>query len=110
MKEWIAKYWLEVLFGLLFTGLTAGYRKLSGKLKEQNVVKDGILAILHDRVYQACKCSIARGWCTVEEMKNMEYLYQAYHALGGNGTGTQLYSRVQALPLCSEEKNKPKVP
>ena len=30
---------------------------------------------------------------------NLEYLYRSYHALGGNGTGTELYNRAKALPI-----------
>ena len=28
-----------------------------------------------------------------------EHLYKAYHALGGNGTGTEIYKRVKELPM-----------
>ena len=35
----------------------------------------------------------------VESMKNVEYLYDSYHDLGGNGTGTELYNRVNSLPI-----------
>ena len=31
--------------------------------------------------------------------ENIEYLYKSYHALGGNGTGTELYTRAKSLPL-----------
>ncbi len=33
---------------------------------------------------------------------NIEYLYRGYHALGGNGTGTELYERVKELKLKEE--------
>lgn len=29
----------------------------------------------------------------------LRYLYKSYHALGGNGTGTELYTRAKALPI-----------
>lgn len=29
----------------------------------------------------------------------LKYLYDSYHALGGNGTGTELYNRAKALPI-----------
>mgnify|MGYP002569784639 CR=1 FL=1 len=32
-------------------------------------------------------------------LKNLEYLYNSYHALGGNGTGTELYTRAKGLPI-----------
>lgn len=101
--EWIAAYWLEAVFGGLLALLAAGYRtlakKLKSKLSEEKAVREGVLAILHDRLYQACRFYLRRGHVDIESLKNVEYLYKAYHALGGNGTGTELYTRVRALKI-----------
>ena len=99
MLEFIVKYWLEFFFSGVLALLGAGYRKLNLKLKEQGKMKEGILAILHDRLYQVCRFYIHQGWIAVESMKNVEYLYDSYHDLGGNGTGTELYNRVNSLPI-----------
>ena len=77
----------------------AGYRKLARKVEEHEQVKDGILAILHDRLYQLCQYYLGQGAITPNALKNVEYLYRSYHSLGGNGTGTELYTRVTKLPL-----------
>ena len=57
MLEFIAKYWMQWVFGIVAGGLTAAYRSLSKKIKaqkeENKAIKDGLLAILHDRLYQA---------------------------------------------------------
>lgn len=99
MLEFIVKYWLEFFFSGVLALLGAGYRKLNSKLKEQEKMKERILAILHDRLYQACRFYIQRGHVDIESMKNIEYLYKSYHDLGGNGTGTELYNRVKSLPI-----------
>lgn len=99
MLEFIVKYWLEFFFSGVLALLGAGYRKLNLKLKEQGKMKEGTLAILHDRLYQVCRFYIHQGWIDVESMKNVEYLYDSYHDLGGNGTGTELYNRVNSLPI-----------
>lgn len=65
--------------------------------KTQEVLEIGVLAILHDRVYQACKHYIEQESIDVEDLKNLEHLYNAYAAMGGNGTCKQLYERVCAL-------------
>ena len=58
MLEFIVKYWAQWLFGIVAAGLTAAYRNLSKKIKaqkeENKAIKNGLLAILHDRLYQAC--------------------------------------------------------
>lgn len=103
VPDWIVKYWAEWLFGIISAGLIAGYKKLSKKIKckteEDKAIKDGLLAILHDHLYQACNCYLSKGCIDSDSLKNVEYLYNAYHALGGNGTGTVLYQKICNLPI-----------
>jgi hypothetical protein len=94
--SYISVHWTEWAIGLL--GLGWGY--LVKKVTEYKTIKDGLLAIMHDRLYQSCTFYIKRGSIDIGGLKNIEYLYKSYHALGGNGTGTDLYNRVKALPLC----------
>lgn len=58
-----------------------------------------VIAILHNKIYTLGKQYIEREYVTIEDMKDFEYLYKAYHALGGNGTGTEIYERVKNLPI-----------
>lgn len=103
MLEFIVKYWAQWLFGIVAAGLTAAYRNLSKKIKaqkeENKAIKNGLLAILHDRLYQACTHYIEKGYIDLPGLKKIEYLYKSYHALGGNGTGTELYTRAKELPI-----------
>lgn len=93
---------------LAFTGisgiLAAAYRRLSKRIKaqeeERKSIKNGLLAIMHDRLYQSCTYYIKQGHIDMAGLKNLEYLYKSYHALGGNGTGTELYNRAKSLPIC----------
>lgn len=106
MVDFIAKYWLEVGFGVLTACMSGGFKHISKKMKarkkEDDAIKEGVLALLHDRLYQGCRYHIHEGKIADDEMKNMEYLYRGYHALGGNGTGTELYNRIKKLPLKEE--------
>ena len=103
MQQFIAQYWMEVLFGFLLFLLGLGYKQVSRKVRRQEQMRDGILAILHDRLYQLCQYYLHQGSVSAASLKNIEYLYQSYHALGGNGTGTELYNRVKQLPIQSEQ-------
>lgn len=98
MKEFISAHWMEWAIALL----TAGWGYLLKKLGEYKAIKEGLLAILHDRLYQACLNYLAQGWIDDDGLKNLEYLYNSYHALGGNGTGTELYNRAKSLPIHSD--------
>lgn len=106
MYDFIAKYWLEVAFGLVTTG--AGFlfkhifKKMKAEKEEREAIRKGMLAILHDRLYQGCKEHIREKKIDDDDMHNMEYIYNSYHALGGNGTGTELFERIKKLPLKEE--------
>lgn len=99
MWDFILKYWLEFLFGLAVTGLSVGFKYILKKIKEYDLLKEGLVAILHDRLYQSGMYFLDKGEITTSQMKNLEHLYTAYHNLGGNGTGTEIYERVQELKL-----------
>ena len=93
--SYISAHWTEWAIGLL--GIGWGY--LVKKVTEYKTIKDGLLAIMHDRLYQSCTYYIKQGHIDMGGLKNLEYLYKSYHALGGNGTGTELYNRAKALPI-----------
>lgn len=98
MQDWIMKYWLQELFALLAGTVGLIFGRLRKQRTEQAAIKDGMLALLHDRifsVYAECK---TKKYASVEDMRNLEYLYRPYHNLGGNGTGTELYDRVKSMP------------
>lgn len=107
MASFISEWWLTWAFGVLAGCMTAGYKRLSKKIKadeaERTAIKTGLVAILHDRLYQACMHYLQLGCIDDDGLENLEHLYGSYHALGGNGTGTELYNRAKALPLKMED-------
>ena len=66
--------------------------------QEQTLFRDAILALLHDRIFEIYEYAATSGYASVETLRNVDYLYQPYHALGGNGTGTELYERLKSMP------------
>lgn len=101
------KYWLETVLGLAVTVLTFCYKKLASMLKkragEQDAIKTAMIAMLHDRLFAECNKYLSLGHIPVEDaeeiLNNLGILYDAYHVLGGNGTGTKLYERVCKLKI-----------
>ena len=103
--DWILKYWIQELFAVIIAVPGWCVKKLRKKKTEYDVLREGILALLHDRLYQACSFFIARGWASLEDRENLEYLYRPYKALGGNGTGETLYHTVEKLPYQEQRRN-----
>lgn len=59
----------------------------------------GQIATLHDRVYAEGERLLQRGWVTIDELNNFQYLFDAYQDLGGNGTGEVIYTHVSQLEV-----------
>lgn len=73
--------------------------RLGQKRQEAN------LASLHDRIYSNFELVFSRKppRVTIDELNNLEYLWEAYSGLGGNGTGQKMYERINQLPIQEEE-------
>ena len=84
------------LIGAIFVS-AVNYVKL--KNSSYKLIKDGVIALLHNKIYTLGKQYIAQEHISVEALDDFEHLYKAYHALGGNGTGTEIYKRIKELPM-----------
>lgn len=107
MVEFIVKYWVQELFAVLIALITWLVKQVRCKKREYKVLNEAIMALLHDRLYQSCSALLKKGFCTMEDRHNLEYLYVPYKALGGNGNVESLYHKCMELPIMAgQNKNK----
>lgn len=106
MIEFITKYWIEALFGGILTALSVCYKKLLSRVKRQDTIGFGVQALLRDRIIQAYNHYTEKGYCPIYGRENIEEMYKQYHALGGNGTITELCERLRELPTEPPENAK----
>lgn len=103
MLDFIKEYWLSVLCTLVSGGATYVVKRFYSDFKkeseEQKCLKSGMISLLHNELFKNCKEYISHNEITVAELDNLESLYRSYHALGGNGTGTELYERCKKLKI-----------
>lgn len=104
MIEFLIKYWLEVVFGLIVTGLTAGVAKINKKLKDERkrnqAIEDGVRDLLRLQILDAYDRCIQSGrMITVSRKDAIDSAYRSYHALGGNGTITQVHTEIMQMPI-----------
>lgn len=104
VKDFIVKYWIQELLAAIVAAMGFLANKVRVWKQKQDLVTAGVLALLHDRLYQACQFYLKRGYCTLEDRDNLEYMFRPYKALGGNGTGEELYNRCMALPYEPESE------
>lgn len=70
--SFISAHWMEWAIGLL----SFGWGYLIKKMTEYKNIKDGLLAIMHDRLYQMSTFFLKEGYITTAALKNLEYLYK----------------------------------
>lgn len=88
------------IVGILTTLLFIPIYKLVKKNMALRIANaDGCLALLHSKLYARCQEIICEGTISTQELEEIEALYEAYHGLGGNGTGTKLYEEAIGQPL-----------
>ena len=98
---------LIVIFGMqgFWTLVTEIWKSKHNEKKEQvdpqdiKLMKDAMLAMLHDRLYQACRYYLSVEKIDEDGYNNIETMYTTYHRFGGNGTGTELYNRTRKLKI-----------
>ncbi|WP_312645702.1 hypothetical protein [Hydrogenoanaerobacterium sp.] len=106
MLEFIVGYWVEVLFSTALSLLGIAYKRLAKRIKEQDAIKLGIRELLRDRIIRVYNHSYDAGFCPIYALENAVAMYEQYHALGGNGTVTELLDRLKELPTGRKEGNK----
>ena len=70
------------------------------------LLENAQIASLHDKIYNKCHYYINEGWVSSDDLANLVVLYNAYTALGGNGTAKTLYEKVLKLPNTKQGKEK----
>ena len=103
MWEFIAKYWLEVLFGAVTAGIGIVLRRISKKLEAERMrneaIENGVKDILRIQIldtYDRCKSD---GVISVARKDAIDSAYRSYHALGGNGTITQVHNEIMQMEI-----------
>ena len=102
MLNFIFKYWIEVVFGLILSALAAGYKYLKKEIddrtEENRAMKKAMVAILRQTLYDSYNKWSEKGYCPIFALEVCTRVYEQYHILGGNDVGTELYERLRELP------------
>lgn len=114
MPEWIVKYWVEWAFGAILAIFGMIWKHLHTKVKneiaarealekkaaeETEALKSGMRSLLRRQIIADCKQARSDGYCEETVRDTIAAMYEAYHALGGNGTVTDAFNDMRSLPL-----------
>ena len=95
---------VEAVIILILTSVW-GYVEIKYKKnrKTEEGIKEGVQALLKDRITQSYDFYIKLGTCSVYAKENIQDLYTQYEKLGGNGVIKKLVSELYSLPSDSGE-------
>ena len=108
MAEWIAKYWIEALFGVIVAGLSAGYARLAKKLKKERAknqaIENGLTGILRIQIIDTYEKCISDGKISLSRKDAIGDVYRSYVALCESRDDVddaikQIYGEITRLPI-----------
>lgn len=91
---------INALCGAVITFL---WTMLRAKKRENNALKEGMQALLRDRIIQAYNHYSDKGWMPIYAMESIEACYKSYEELGENGVIDNLMRQLRELPNHSTE-------
>ena len=102
----------EIIVALIGAAVTAGNvifttavnsKRRRDKRTEQ--LEAGVQCLLRAEIIRSHEKYMDKGFCPVYAREALSRAYEAYHALGGNGTITGLYNQIIALPTDKEDNH-----
>jgi hypothetical protein len=110
---YIGENWIQWLFTLIIIPVFANFIKKERKEREEEkkrneemikALKEGVAALLLIELKRNYTWYVeTKGYCSIEEKKQVEAVYINYHNLGGNGIGTEMFEEIKHLPTEKKE-------
>ena len=85
--------------GLLSTVLTLIYNTIQNSKQKHNSLRDGLQAILYDRLKYLCRSYIKNGAISVDDLEDLKRMHVTYKELNGNGFIDDLMNEVLHLKI-----------
>lgn len=108
MEQEIFHALLPLIGNIAYVGLSmaVGYlwNMAKGLQENREKVEDGVKALLKDRLISIHSAASKRDYITYTEMERATAMYEAYHGLGGNGTGTLIMEELKHMRIQKEEE------
>ena len=102
MPDWITKYWIQWLFGILIAALGAMWKNLAGKVKDEQrknaAIEKGVQALLRAQMVNDYNHYSEKGYAPIYARENFENCWRQYENLGSNGVMQNIRDKFYALP------------
>lgn len=78
--------------------ITLLWTMLRDKKRENDALKEGVQALLRDRIIEIYYHYTEKGWMPLDVRNSLEACYKSYEALGENGVIDDLVEQLRELP------------
>ena len=96
MIDFILKYWIEILFTAMTSGMVYVFKEYDG-------LKNGLKSLLRNEIVRIYETYFNMGYCPSYMKENVNEMYKNYHKLGGNGYVSSIVNEIYKLPNCLKE-------
>ena len=103
MEIFLDKFLGQIFNALAGAIITLLWTMLRAKKRENDALKEGVQALLRDRIIQAYNHYSDKGWIPIYAMESIEACYKSYEELGENGVSDNLMIQLRELPNHSTE-------
>ena len=103
MEIFLDKFLGQIFNALAGAIITLLWTILRAKKRENDALKEGMQALLRDRIIQAYNHYSDKGWIPIYAMESIEACYKSYEELGENGVIDNLMRQLRELPNHSME-------
>lgn len=99
MIDFIVKYWLQFVFGIIATIIATMFKRIESYKKKLDSTQSGVKALLKTRIIENYTRIIERGFITLEEKESINDMYNEYKNLGGNGVVSDVINELSGLEI-----------
>ena len=103
MEDIVYKLLGQIVNALGGAIITLLWAMLRSKKRENDALKEGVQALLRDRIIQGYNHYSTKGWIPIYAMESIDACYKSYEELGENGVIDNLMSQLRELPNHSTE-------
>lgn len=97
--EFILKYWIEVLFGLIFSFLTYFVKTIKNYKKTLDATNKGVVVMLKSNIIQQYNLLIEKKEISIYEKQNIIDMYEVYKKLECCDIIEDLIKKLDNIPI-----------
>lgn len=98
MGDFLLNYWVDFVLGIAAAVAMAKLRKANQYIKEVDSAKNGVKALLRDRIIHQYNKYSELEHIPIYARDNVDLMFKEYQNLGGNGTIVHLVDKLHELP------------